>query len=192
MHAHFRVFRSNTRHDHDHVPTCTCISKSIRSEHNMMAAPLLPSLFPRPPLPPHHQFHLPPPAPGVSVTSWGLPPPPVQFYQANIPPYGVRVDVGPCNYPRPPGQGFRGRGVPHRGFRGRGCGGIRRGGRGAQAGEKRTTRPAGFSCKVCNKEYRCEESYQIHLQSHQKVPLLNTTCTYIFGQPGEISMFLVI
>lgn len=147
-----------------------------------MAAPLLPSLFPRPPLgpPPHHQLCFPPP-----MAPWDLipPPPPVQFFPVPDGNYLQPPIIGTvCNFG--PGPGFRGRGCGYhqqRGFRGRGRGGgIRRGGAGPggqqQAGapnsahvEKKVQKPAEFSCKVCNKEYRCEESYQIHLQSHQKV-----------------------
>ena len=143
-----------------------------------MAAPILPSLFPRPPLgPPHHQLCFPPVAP------WDLPPPPMQFFpdsnylQPPCPPI-----IGAVNFvPGPglgPAPGFRGRGCGYhqqRGIHGRGRGGgIRRGGgqAGSQCGhaiEKKVQKPAEFSCKVCNKDYRCEESYQIHLQSHQKV-----------------------
>lgn len=144
-----------------------------------MAAPILPSLFPRPPLgPPHQQLCFPPAA---SMAPWDLPPPPVQFF-------GPVPCVPGNNFMQPPpiigavnfvpGPGFRGRGCGHhqqRGFRGRGRGGTRRGGgQGAQSShvEKKVQKPPEFSCKVCNKDYRSEESYQIHLQSHQKVCLL--------------------
>ena len=145
-----------------------------------MAAPVLPSLFPRPPLgPPHQQLCFPPAA---SMAPWGLPPPPVQFF-GPVPGNNFLQPppiIGAVNFVPGlgPGPGFRGRNCGHhqqRGFRGRGRGGIRRGGgQVAQSGhaEKKVQKPAEFSCKVCNKDYRSEESYRIHLQSHQKVHLL--------------------
>ena len=141
-----------------------------------MAAPILPSLFPRLPLAPHHPLSFPPAA---SVACWDVPPPPVQFFPPNnAPPYHHLQPpiVGVANFlPGPgPGPGFRGRGgyYHQRGARGRGRGWIKRGGQVSQHSgveKKNNPRPAEFSCKVCNKEYRCEESYQIHLQSHRKV-----------------------
>ena len=158
-----------------------------------MAAPILPNLFPRPPLgpppPPHHQLCFPPMAP------WDLPPPPVQFFpvsdshhsQPPAPIIGTVYNFVPGLGPGPGFRGGRGFGYHHqRGFRGRGPGGRGGGGRrgggpsgsGGQAAiapqsshhvEKKIQKPAEFSCKVCNKDYRSEESYQIHLQSHQKV-----------------------
>lgn len=147
-----------------------------------MAAPLLPHLFPRPPLgpppPPHHQLCFPPPSP---MAPWdNLPPPPVQFFPVPLhPPAPCPPIIGAVyNFvPGPgPAPGFRGRGggYPQRGYRSRGRGGGARRGEqaGAQGGhhvEKKFQKPAEFSCKVCNKDYRSEESYQIHMQSHQKV-----------------------
>lgn len=143
-----------------------------------MAAPILPSLFPRPPLPPHRPFYFPPAESSAAI--WGLPPPPpVQFYPHNnasqfLQPPPPQI-VGAANVfiprPGPSGPGFRGRGEYHyqRGGRGRGRGGAKRGHQQNQSVEKKCQRPAEFSCKVCNKEYRSEESYQIHIQSHRKV-----------------------
>ena len=142
-----------------------------------MAAPILPSLLRSPPLLPHQPLYFPP------SSTWSLPPPPVQFYSAEYPgpaqfmqPRPPHVNIGAANFLHGPGPGFRGRGGyhQHRGGvhvrGGRGRGGIKRGGGpGAPNVEKKSQKPAQFSCKVCNKEYRCEESYHIHLQSHQKV-----------------------
>ena len=160
-----------------------------------MAAPLLPSLFPRPPLPPHHQpyfYNIHP------TTSWDLPPPPVQFLPdihgttAFLqPPIVGPGPQGPCagNFQFNAGPRFRGRGG-YRGFRGRGRGGfIKRSNRVAGTSPTAQNKKAAeYSCKVCNKDYRCEESYQIHLQSHKKVPTLSfsscgcleqSTCVYM-------------
>ena len=153
-----------------------------------MAAPILPSLFPHPPLAPHHQLSFPPPA--APVACWDLPPPgpPVQFYPAyNATPYHLQPPiVGVANFNLSgSGPGFRGRGgyYHQRGMRGRGHGGINRRGHAYQnqGVVKKNQRPAEFSCKVCNKEYRSEESYQIHLQSHCKVREINKLSLLFFS-----------
>ena len=164
-----------------------------------MAAPLLPSLFPRPPLPPHQQLC---PHPSASMAPWDLPPPPVQFFPVPGNNFLQPPIVGAFNFFPGPQHGFRGRGCN---FRGRGRGGGNRNWRssGARGGrgqgepsgqlEKKCQKPAEFSCKVCNKEYRSEESYQIHLQSHQKVNLgssntLNDSCDCLKRVPSLIDV----
>ena len=41
--------------------------------------------------------------------------------------------------------------------------------RGKGRGTQGSTRHAHFECKVCSKEYKSEETYTAHLQSHRKV-----------------------
>lgn len=127
-------------------------------------APYIPGHFFIPPPPINHlPNHFPPSHSGLTTPQWTSPP--GLFPMPLGPPnYGDFISLGPptntyyhqgtsfhpANRGRPP---FHARKGPQRG-----------------RGNVDTNRPAAkFMCKSCSKEYRTEENYKLHLQSHEKV-----------------------
>ena len=126
-------------------------------------APFQPGSFFFQPTPVHHQPNLFPPGQISSATNQWTSSPGLFPLPLGPPNFGGFINLSPSAplyHHQPPRFHLSGRN--HHPFNGR---------KGPQRGRNKpdTNRPAALACKSCSKEYRTDENYKLHLQSHEKV-----------------------